>query len=173
MHDRGAFWSAPPTWNTAELVGRDVRVTVHAPRSIWIASGDVDAVLRARDCAAPVGPREVCTASRYALRLGPDRVLLISETYIELRDGWQTGVALSELHDGMLVFEMTGPGGRALLAQGTEYDFESTVARPLESSRMLFGGLKVAMMRRGTGWRLHVERLWAPALWRWLQAHMD
>lgn len=173
MHDRGSFWSAPPEWGTAELVGRDVRIAVQPAAAIWLASGAVDALLQKQGIAASIGPRTACTDSRYALRLGPERVLLVSDTPIDLQAGWQAGVALSELHDGVLVFEITGSGSRALLAQATEYDFESTVDRPLESSRMLLGGLKVAVMRRGQGWRLHVERLWAPALWRWLQAHLD
>ena len=34
-------------------------------------------------------------------------------------------------------------------------------------------GLRVAVARHSTGWRLHIERPWAPALWRWLEAGVN
>jgi hypothetical protein len=38
---------------------------------------------------------------------------------------------------------------------------------------MQFAGFRLVVSRRAQGWRLHIERPWAAALWRWLQAHVE
>jgi hypothetical protein len=42
--------------------------------------------------------------------------------------------------------------------------------RPSESANIVFGGLSLAVVCRPDGWRLHVERLHATALWTWFRA---
>jgi hypothetical protein len=59
------------------------------------------------------------------------------------------------------------------MAQGSEYPFDDTTIYPHESASMQFAGLRVIVSHRERGWRLHAERPWAPALWRWLQAHIE
>jgi sarcosine oxidase gamma subunit len=66
-------------------------------------------------------------------------------------------------------FDVTGVAARDLMALGTSYDFDAQPGGPVESASMLFAGLKVAIARILPGWRLHVERPHAAALWQWLQ----
>jgi hypothetical protein len=85
-------------------------------------------------------------------------------------EGWQPEqhVALSPCSDGWLVFEILGEGAAALMAEGSEYRFNQAPGLGTESARLLFAGFVVAVARCRGGWRLHVERAWAPALWCWL-----
>jgi hypothetical protein len=59
------------------------------------------------------------------------------------------------------------------MAQGNEYPLSHNTILPHESAVMQFAGFRLALARRPDGWRLHIERPWAPALWRWLQAHVE
>ena len=54
------------------------------------------------------------------------------------------------------------------MQQGTSYDLTAGDVRPGESANLVFAGLRVAVVRRGDGYRLHVERPYATALWTWL-----
>lgn len=182
MFDRGEFWSAPPAWAGAQLHGAGVRIEALDIACVLQLSGAVDAALAQVGIAGIHGPRELCEASRYALRLAPDSALLVDtaptgdrgESAALLQPGWHAdGAAISDLSDGILCVEITGPRARELLALGTEYPFESAQPAPQESARLLFAGLRVAVARRADGWRLHVERAWAPALWHWLAAHVE
>ena len=114
---------------------------------------------------------DACERDTYALRLASDTVLRVGEP--AAAPGWHAadGVAVSDAGDAWILIDIDGESARTLLAQGCEYPFESTQGPATESARMLFAGLVVAVSRRATGWRLHVDRAWAPALWRWLEVH--
>lgn len=170
MRDRGAYWTAVPEWSEAKLERADIRIeAVAAPKQILTISGDIEAFL-SRRAVLPLGPRNVADGPDYALRLAPDRVLYISETP-ELRDlsGSELGYAVADMTDGFIVFDVSGPGCLALLQQGTSYDLTATDTRPNESANIVFGGLRVAIVQRPGGWRLHVERPYATALWTWFR----
>ena len=174
MPDRTRFWSPLPDWPQAMLAGRDMRIAAVPLGSALQLSGDTSAWLANHGVAASLGPRDRCTGSRYALRLAPDSVLLVSEKSLPAAAGWQwDGCAISDLSDGILAFDISGPDAAALMARGSEYPFDSSAEWPQESARMLFAGLKVIVSSRTPGWRLHIERPWAPALWCWLQAHIE
>jgi sarcosine oxidase gamma subunit len=171
MFDRSAFWSPPPDWRHARLDGPDLRITASAPPAVWRLSGrGVPAALARIGLARAVGPREACDPAVYALRVAPDSVLLVG-------DAATTGVedapdtVCSALGDGIIIIDVVGPAAPALMSLGSEHRFDGPPGPPLESARMLFAGLPVLVMRRGEGWRLHIERPWAPALWRWLAGH--
>jgi heterotetrameric sarcosine oxidase gamma subunit len=173
MFDRAEFWSAVPAWRGAVLQGVDVRVTLIETAAVFQLSGAPEAVRTLARVATIHGPRDPCEGERYALRLAPDSVLLVDTARTsdpgEVQPGWHDdGVAVTDLTDGMLCIEITGQGARELLALGTEYPFDAPPAAPHESARVLFAGFRVAVARRADGWRLHVERPWAPALWHWL-----
>lgn len=167
MSDRSAFWSPPPDWGSARITRPGLEITVRETR-FTLVSGETHAWLAAQGIAPAIGPREACPAGGYALRLAPDSVLVVGwESPV---DGWQpeARVALSACSDGWLVFEILGEGAAALMAEGSEYRFTASPEPPTESARLLFAGIVVAVARCSGGWRLHVERAWAPALWRWL-----
>lgn len=164
MADRSAFWPEMPDWDNAAIHHPGVAVVPATPSPTqWLVSG----VLPMACGGVPVlGPRDVIATASYALRLAPDRALVV------LVDGdapgGPTGTVASEVTDGFLAFDVTGDGATALLAKGTGYDLGATERYPDESACLALGGLRVALARLETGWRLHVERAWAPALWHWL-----
>lgn len=161
MPDRGKFWSPPPDWS---------QVAVAAP-TLWLVSGDLDAFRRRHDVADPLGPRDPCASGRYALRLAPDRLLIVSDVSEQTTFGWSSdGYAVSDLTDGLILLDVSGPYSDAIMAQGSGYDFQTRDLRPAESTMMLFANLRLAVGRRPDGWRLHIERPLAPTLWRWLQS---
>ena len=169
MPDRGRFWSAPPEWATAEMAAPGLRIAAVAAPTIWLASGNLDAFRRRHGVAEPLGPRDA-VAGRYALRLAPDRLLHVSDASDITDFGWSPeGYAISDLTDGMILLDLSGPESADVMAQGSGYDFHAGDSRPLESAQLLFANLRLAVARRPDGWRLHVERPLAPTLWRWLQ----
>ena len=171
MFERSPFWSAPPVWSEARIEAPCLRVrAILSPAQL--VSGAVDAWLASRAESA-LGPRDRCAQERYALRLAPDMVLRVGEPAVE--PGWHEAerVAVSDAGDAWMSFDVEGEGALALLRQGGEYPFDEAAGPATESARMLFAGLVVAVSRRETGWRLHVDRAWAPALWRWLAVHAD
>jgi hypothetical protein len=59
------------------------------------------------------------------------------------------------------------------MQQGTSYDLTATDGRPGESANIVFAGLRLAVVRRPDGWRLHVERPYATALWSWFAQSLE
>ena len=175
MFDRSGFWSPPPDWRHARLQASGVEVVVAAPQPAWRLSGrGVTALLAACGVGPAVGPREPIDAPRYALRIAPDSVLLVCDDALSatMAQGGHPEVFASEVGDGFVRIDITGLAAPALLVLASEYPFTAPPGPPLESSRMLFGSLRVLVARLGNGWRLHVELPWAPALWRWLDVHV-
>lgn len=167
MSDRSAFWSAPPDWRAARIVRPGLEITARAALCTLV-SGETAAWLAAQGIAPAIGPRDPCPETPYALRLSPESVLVVGME--SAGEGWFAGerVAVSPCSDGWLLVELCGEGAAALMAEGSEYPFSAAPGLPTESARMLFAGLLVAVARCPGGWRLHIERAWAPALWRWL-----
>lgn len=172
MFDRGAFWSPVPVWESACIEGNGVRLRTVPLAAIWQLGGDSAALLETLGVPSPLGPRDACTGERYALRLAPGSVLLCSGTPCELEAGWRAdGIAASALVDGFLAFDVEGPRAGVLLSMAAEYPFDTPPGNPAESAQLLFAGLRVLLARRPQGWRLHIERPWAAALWHWLAQH--
>lgn len=174
MSERAEFWSELPDWQAATLAADGVSITVVPTARVLQLSGRIDGLLAGFGIASALGPRDVCDTERYALRLAPASVLLVSATPFDCPNGWvEDGAAISDLSAGLLCFDVRGSRARAIMAAGAEYDFDARSDLPLESSRLRCAGLRVAVCRRPEGWRLHIERPWAPALWRWLAAAFD
>lgn len=175
--DRSAFWSAPPDWRQARLESDRVQLAAVALPAVWRLSGaGTQSLLTELGIQHVVGPREPCDAANYALRIAPRSVLLVCQaTKAATLDhlGDRDAVVLSELSDGYLGIDVAGRDALLLLQLASEYSFTDATDRPSESARMLFADLPVALMRRSDGWRLHVERPWGAALWRWLVEHVQ
>jgi sarcosine oxidase gamma subunit len=167
MRDRGAFWGPVPVWQSALIDRDDTRVfAVCDIRQILMVSGDVGAFMSRHGVMGLLGPRDIVSAATYALRLAPDRVLYVSDTEQAIDLGWSAaGYAAAEMTDGFIVVDVSGPRSLDLMQQGTSYDLTAADARPSESANIVFGGLSLAVVRRPEGWRLHVERPHATALW--------
>ena len=173
MHDRGQFWSPVPDWPQVGLHAAGIDVSPVSVGSICLISGDNKSFLAQHGIAEVLGPRQPSSHGSYALRLAPDRVMFVSDaSAIETGSGLTNGCAITDVSDGIMIFDIRGNGAANLMSQGSEYPFEDPTAFPHESASMQFAGLRVIVSRHEHGWRLYVERPWAAALWRWLEAHV-
>ena len=174
MHDRAQFWSPVPDWPRVSLHAAGIEIAPVNATSVWLVSGDQQQLLARYAAGESLGPRQVCSDDSYALRIAPDRVLFVADAQaFDVSAVTAPGCAITDVSDGMLIFEVRGEGAAELMAQGSEYPFDDTTVLPHESAMMQFAGFRLAVSRRAQGWRLHVERPWAAALWRWLQAHVE
>jgi heterotetrameric sarcosine oxidase gamma subunit len=173
MPDRGLFWSPVPDWLHANIQHDGLGITALAGETAWLVSGNLTRFLERRGGLLCIGPRETCERGTYALRLAPDRLLYVCRDAALIHPeafGWSDdGVAITDVSDGFVQFDVTGSAAPDLMALGASYDFDAKPGGPVESASMLFAGLKVAIARILPGWRLHVERPHAAALWQWLQ----
>jgi heterotetrameric sarcosine oxidase gamma subunit len=165
MLDRGLFWSPVPDWSRATIRHEELSIAALAPRVAWLVSGNLAAFLERR------GARFDDSGDRYALRLAPDRLLFVSMDGAAtdgVTFGWsEDGCAITDISDGYVLLDISGPAARELMRLGALHDFE---ANPdTGSAAMLFAGQRVILARIEQGWRLHVERPNAAAIWQWLQ----
>jgi heterotetrameric sarcosine oxidase gamma subunit len=165
MLDRGLFWSPVPDWSRATIQHDGLNIAAVAPQAAWLVSGNLAAFLDRR------GVRFGDVGDRYALRLAPDRLLFVSLDGVAtdgMTFGWsEEGCAITDVGDGYVLLDISGPAARELMQQGALHDFE---ANPdTGSAAMLFAGQKVILARIQQDWRLHVERPNAAAIWQWLQ----
>ena len=165
MLDRGLFWSPVPDWPHASIRHDGLSIATVAPQAAWLVSGNLAAFLERH------GVRFGDAGERYALRLAPDRLLFVSVDGAAADGaafGWsEDGCAITDVSDGYVLFDITGPGARELMRLGALHDFEAK--SDTASAAMLFAGQRVILARIQQGWRLHVERPHAAAIWQWLQ----
>ena len=172
MHDRAEFWSPVPEWTQVSLQGVRVGVVPVNGMAAWLVSGDALEFLTRGQIREICGPRQICSMDAYALRLAPDRLLVVTSNIAIAPPHSNSNCTTTDISDGLLMFDVFGECAAELMAQGSEYPFNATQVLPLESATMNFGGFRVIVSRRAEGWRLHVERPWAAALWRWLEARI-
>jgi heterotetrameric sarcosine oxidase gamma subunit len=165
MRDRGLFWSPVPDWSRASIRHEGLSIVAVAPQAAWLVSGNLAAFLERR------GLRFGDAGDRYALRLAPDRLLFVSMVAAAadgMTFGWsEDGCAVTDVSDGYVLLDITGPAAPALMRLGALHDFEAQ--SDTGSAAMLFAGQRVILARIQQGWRLHVERPSAAAIWQWLQ----
>jgi heterotetrameric sarcosine oxidase gamma subunit len=162
MRDRGLFWSPVPDWSQAILRPDGLSIVAMAPRAAWLVSGNLAAFLERR------GVRVGDAGQRYALRLAPDRLLFVSMDGSEdVTFGWSDGCAITDISDGFVLFDIAGLAALNLMQLGALHDFERR--SDTASASILFAGQRVILARIQQGWRLHVERPNAAAIWQWLQ----
>ncbi|HJT14531.1 MAG TPA: hypothetical protein VJ790_18055 [Dongiaceae bacterium] len=164
MLDRGLFWSPVPDWSHAGIRHDGLSIAALAPQAAWLVSGNLAAFLERR------GVRLGDAGDRYALRLAPDRLLFVSVDGADtdgVTFGWSDGCAVTDVSDGFVLLDITGPAAPELMRLGALHDFETR--SDTASAAMLFAGQRVILARIPQGWRLHVERPSAAAIWQWLQ----
>ena len=93
----------------------------------------------------------------YTLWLAPDRALQVG--------GAPPPGFVSDMTDGLAVFELSGPRARDVIAMST------TLAPPEPGAcaQTLFGGVRVLIYPYGATFRIHVERQLAAFLLAWFQ----
>ena len=164
MLDRGLFWSPVPDWSRAGIRHDGLSIAALAPQAAWLVSGNLAAFLERR------GVRLGDAGDRYALRLALDRLLFVSVDGADtdgVTFGWSDGCAVTDVSDGFVLLDITGPAAPELMRLGALHDFETR--SDTASAAMLFAGQRVILARIPQGWRLHVERPSAAAIWQWLQ----
>ena len=164
MRDRGLFWSPVPDWARASIRHDGLSIATVAPQGAWLVSGNLTAFLDRR------GVRFGDTGEHYALRLAPDRLLFVSMDgggSDGVTFGWSDGCAVTDVSDGYVLLDITGPAALELMRLGALHDFEAK--SDTASAAMLFAGQRIILARIQQGWRLHVERHSAAAIWQWLQ----
>ena len=165
MRDRGLFWSPVPDWSRAGIQHEGLNIAAVVPQAAWLVSGNLLAFLERR------GVRFGDAGGRYALRLAPDRLLFMAVDGAAtdgVTFGWsEDGCAITDVSDGHVLLDITGPAAPELMRLGALHDFEGT--SDTASAATLFAGQRVILARIQQGWRLHVERPNAAAIWQWLQ----
>ena len=164
MLDRGLFWSPVPDWSHASIRHESLSIAALAPQAAWLVSGNLATFLERR------GVRFGGAGDRYALRLAPDRLLFVSmdgDATDGVTFGWSDGCAVTDVSDGHVLIDITGPAAPQLMRVGALHDFEAR--SDTASASMLFAGQRVILARTQQGWRLHAERPNAAAIWQWLQ----
>ena len=165
MRDRGLFWSPVPDWSCASIRHEGLSIAAVAPQVAWLVSGNLAIFLERH------GARFGDAGGRYALRLAPDRLLFVSVDGAAadgVTFGWsEDGCAITDVSDGYVLLDITGPAAPELMRLGALHDFEAT--SDTASAAMQFAGQRVILARIRQGWRLHVERPNAAAIWQWLQ----
>lgn len=159
MSDRSTFWPAPPDWTTARIEAAGVTVTASfGDRGVFLLSGPDKAVVQL--------VKDHPGAS--LLQIAPDRAMLVTQADAPLADGWHpTGVAISDLSDAHIRFDIRGPGAAALLALGSP----SLALNPASRGAAVgFAGVTLLVEHLSAGARLNVDRPQAAHLWHWLLA---
>lgn len=91
----------------------------------------------------------------YTLWLAPDRALQVG--------GDAPAGFVSDVTDGLAVFELSGPRASDVLAMGCAFDLPP----PGACAQTVFAGVKILVYRHGDALRLHVERQLAAYLHTW------
>jgi heterotetrameric sarcosine oxidase gamma subunit len=94
-----------------------------------------------------------------ALWLAPDRLLRVGGAPPE-------GAFISDVTDGLVLFEIAGPRAAEIIAASTTLD--PALVADGRCAQTLFGGIKVVLYADGDGFRLHAERQFAAFLLEWL-----
>jgi heterotetrameric sarcosine oxidase gamma subunit len=106
----------------------------------------------------------------YAVWQAPDRWLLVAETSagVERVGRFGRGALVSDLTDGLALFEIEGPQALRTLQQAMTFDLASL--QPGRAAVTLFAGLRATVYpwQRRDCLRLHGERASARYLWDWL-----
>jgi heterotetrameric sarcosine oxidase gamma subunit len=165
MLDRGLFWSPVPDWSRATIQHDRLDIATVAPQIAWLVSGNLAAFLDQR------GVRFGDVGDRYALRLAPDRLLFVSMDGAAtdgVTFGWtEDSCAITDVSDAYVLLDVSGSAASELMRLGALHDFEAR--SDTASAAILFAGQRVILARIQHGWRLHVERPSAAAIWQWLQ----
>lgn len=173
MLDVSGAWTIPPTWEkcTIKIAGALLRPVLNL-RQILL-SGDIPMGLgRYAPGIGLKGPGDPAIGEKYAVRLASNRGLLVSESEVDMSEGfsdWSNGYAISDVSDAFAVFEIEGPLLRTILSHGAAL---SMLANQTGGAAMTtFGDILAIVYFRETKncARIHVDRSLAPYLWRWFE----
>ena len=134
--------------------GAGVRVRLVDPAAQFFVTG-----------APPQAPSTQAQHDPVSLWLAPDRTLVVYES----ARGQPQGRFVSDVTDGLAVFELTGPRAGEIVAASCTLDPAGAALAPGRCAQTLFGGVKVVLYVYGDGFRLHAERQFAAFLLEWVR----
>jgi heterotetrameric sarcosine oxidase gamma subunit len=104
--------------------------------------------------------------------LAPDRAL-----WVALARGYGApgGAFVTDVTDGLALFELSGSRAIEMLAMGCTLDPRDAALAPGCAAQTVFAGVKLVLYARDTGgsWRLHVERSVAAYLLEWFRQAVE
>ena len=109
---------------------------------------------------ADMAPNTIEGTDPYTIWLAPGRRLIVGSDA-------PAGDFVSDVSDGLVLIEISGPRADDVLAMGCPLD--PTALAHGRCAQTLFAGLKVVLYRHGKALRLHVERPLAAWLLDWLR----
>ncbi len=166
--DPMARWTPPPDWTRARLSRDRWSARPVLGLSQTLVSGDLSRALEALAAHAnSIGAWEIALEAPTAIRIGRDRLLLVSEAPGAAATGWRAeGWASSDVSDALAIFELAGDDLAELVSEATSLDLSA----PGPSAAILFAGVGALLYRtRADVARLHVENAHAAYIWRWLE----
>lgn len=166
-YDAATKWTPVPDWRNATIARSSWSARPVQGLGQTLLSGDLDAARAAlAPAAAEAGLWQVVDGDAL-VRIGRDRALLVTGRPVAAAPGWNPGGWAASAADAAWdVFELSGDNARAVCTQATSADLET--GSP--SAALLFAGVTGLLYRTGTDVaRLHVERGFAPYIWRWLE----
>jgi len=166
--DRGKRWAPIPDWGSVGLV-RDgwTAKRVLGAGQVLVSGRLADAIASLAPGAVEVGLFGVAAGAPRLVRIARDRALIVRD----VPAGESPAVAgpafvATRADDVFAVFELGGPGLRALLAEMVTADLDSRSP----SAAVMACGVPVLLWRTAPERaRIHVEAAHAAYLWRWLE----
>ncbi len=160
-----------------------LRITLVDPRCQLLISGDaavskfLDAARGALGTPLPLEPNRVTGEGVRCIWLAPRCWLVVAETSISA--GWAERISsmvsaiggmVSEVTDGLAVFELEGAMVRNLLSLGTTLNLRVASFGPGRAAHTIFAGVRATLYPHGSTerFRLHVERSVAGYVRAWL-----
>ncbi|MGD9861871.1 MAG: hypothetical protein AB7S99_01545 [Pseudodonghicola sp.] len=161
MRDDSRKWDLPPDFGQP-LAGAGVTVTRIAPQRQTLISAP-DALARHPGA---LGWPDIARGDSYGLCLRRDRLLEVNGP--ARAEGWDGTEAISDISDGLTVFQIEGENALPLCLRGAELSLE----QPSRSVLRAGFGFELLLYRWEGALRLHVARGHAQALWQTLEAHI-
>lgn len=169
MRDHVLKWPEIPDWSRAVITGSGLRVRAVGPLEQHLVSGDLAAFGRASGLDPQgVGALGQAGGTAYTVRLGRDRLLVVS-ALDTLATGWNAvGYAVTAVGAALPAFEMAGDRALEVIRRATTLD----PAAPGPCATLHFAGVQAVLYRHGDAdtFRLHVDRGLATHVWSWLDA---
>lgn len=149
-------WTDRPLEIGARIETPDCTVTRREVGELSLISGDLRAALAVlAPQAALLGFGETPEGPDFALRIGRDQALLVTNAALPVAAGWHAGgFALSPAGQGLARLDLTGPGAADLLAHGLAAPAPWTSP----SAAILFCGHRVLVSGLPDGLSLWVEQ---------------
>lgn len=167
-HDFAAKWPPMPDWSSDTIDAGGLRVMARVDLHQVLISGNLaEAATALASDAQEVGLWSMAARGTILIRIARDRGLLVSQTRIEVSDGWNAnGWCATDMSDAYRVFDISGPSITDLVARAVSANFQA--GSP--SAAVLFAGAEALLYRCGDSVaRLHVEQPLGGYIWRWLE----